>query len=362
MVHVIFAFSILISAVCIGKGDKRRYLCKLSFIILFAFAALRYNYGSDYVSYFRKYCSIKSGHASPYKMEYIFTLLNRISPSYYVLIAITSAVFVYAIYRLITKNLDENLVWFGLFILLVNPYLYLMNLSAIRQCMAMVLLIAAVPFANKRKAAPYFFLIVLSVMCHKSAIIMLPLYFILNDRQIKKSELVIWTAVILVLISFGGIVGKLLDYVVRIFDDSNYVEYFSSGKTNSLRSVLLSSIFYVYVIINIRKLSGVNLAYAKLYLIGISLSLVAYRASMLTRPEMYFDIFSVVVLPNMLKINREIERSQAISLNKSYPAGLFLSNYVLPTLMITVYLLRYYSFFTNPLWVAFTTYHTIIGA
>ena len=143
MVHLVLASSVLIAMV----GHKRsKYTYIVSCLLLFAFAALRYMYGNDYGNYYANYFRIHAGVKDVYD-EWLFTLLNQISPSFFSLIAVSSAVFVYCIYRLIVDNLSADFAWIGLLIFVVNPYLFLMNLSALRQCIAMVAFIAAVHFA-----------------------------------------------------------------------------------------------------------------------------------------------------------------------------------------------------------------------
>lgn len=79
--------------------------------------------------------------------------------------------------------------------------------------------------------------------------------------------------------------------------------------------------------------------------------MLAFRVSMLTRLEMYFDIFSIVAFPRMLARPRRDE---------TLPG--FLNNVVFPAAILLILLLRYDSFFHNPMWERFCTYRTILGA
>ena len=62
-------------------------LTGLAFAILSVFSALRYKFGNDYNSYSKAYETIKNG-GEIFKNEHLYTLLNKITPSYFILIAI----------------------------------------------------------------------------------------------------------------------------------------------------------------------------------------------------------------------------------------------------------------------------------
>jgi transmembrane protein EpsG len=124
----------------------------------------------------------------------------------------------------------------------------------------------------------------------------------------------------------------------------NYIYYYEKGFQNCLRATLISSFFFFLVAFNMNKLKGKNTIYGKLALISTILSILAYKVSMITRVVMYFDIFMIIAIPTIfIKMNRGLKKKL-----------LFL-------IMLTIYLLRYYSFFTNPLWESFVKYKTILG-
>ena len=132
--------------------------------------------------------------------------------------------------------------------------------------------------------------------------------------------------------------------------------------TNSVRATLLSSIYMIYVALNIKKLRGDALVYSKLYLIGAVLGVVAFKLSALTRIQMYFDIFAVISLPSVFQCT--LERGDIIIGKNNIVVTIWeiLNKYALPVLILLIYLLRYYSFFTNPMWRSFTEYETIFSA
>lgn len=357
MVHVILASAVLIALL----GKKRsRYALPAGFFVLFMFAALRYMYGNDYRGYLSEYNAIRQGWRSQFDDEVLFKLLNQISPSFYILIAITSLIFILAVYKLVKQNLSRRYAWMGLFIFAVCPYIFLVNLSSVRQCLAMVVFMAAVRYGMERKWLPYVLLIVISALFHKSAVILLPVYLILGGKQFKKWHAVIVLAGILLLtllVDFNALIQRSVGW----FKDANYIHYANSEQHNSLRATLLTGIYFAYVLLNMDKLEGKQLVYAKLSLIGYGVGILAFQVSMLTRIQMYFDIFTIITIPTIMET---INAKGKIPVNLEKPQETVwrcVNKYVFPTLIIMVYFLRYYSFFTTPTWEAFYTYKTIFS-
>lgn len=356
MVHILLATIIVIAM--IGQ-DKDRLITRLAFFMLFLFAAVRYMYGSDYYSYYTKFHAIKSGWTDIFGDEWLFTLLNIISPSFHVVVAVTSLAFVTVIYYLITRHLPRNYVWVGLLIFIINPQLFLVNLSAMRQCLAMLLFIAAIPFAYRRKPIPYILLLLIGALFHKSVLILIPFYLFLSPKPVKAGKIIAVLAVVFVGLYLVDMV-EVAKYAALMFDDNEYMHYATNEITNSLRATLLTSVYFIFVLFNLPRLQGKMLVFGKLYLVGTMLGVLAFRLSMLTRIQMYFDIFSVVVIPAILI---ELRKEGKVKVDRSRPVESVwgcINHYALPILVFVIYGLRYYSFFANPMWSKyFSEYRTI---
>ena len=179
--------------------------------------------------------------------------------------------------------------------------------------------------------------------------ILLPVYFIANARRVSRKATLYLAGLTVLLLLMEQFLYRFLSSAIELLQLTRYQHVLSDGAHNSLRATLLSSAAYLYLLWNLPRLRGKTLLYAKLWLIGCMFSVLAFRLSMLTRLEMYFDIFSIIALPRMLARPRK---------DRSLPA--FISNYGFPLLIILILLLRYYSFFTNPLWERFRIYQTIL--
>ncbi len=349
MVHTTFLLSTFIAS--IKKNKKTCFI--LAFTILILFAMLRYDFGNDYMSYLGNDIQIRN-NGVPTLTDLLFVALTKICPSFYVFVAVSSLISMIPIYYLIINYVDENYRHISLLIYCINPYLFLMSLSAIRQTLAAAFFIIAIHFSIKRRLIPYILCIIIASLFHKSALILFLFYFVANDKMVSRFQLTVAIAGLLVLVFVEGFFNLFVQLGLDFFKIPNYAYYASLRTGNSLRATLLSLVFLGYIMLNIRKMKGTTLAFTKLYLIGCMLSILAYRLSMFTRFQMYFDIFSVVSIPMIIKMNRSL----IATADQRYR---LINKYMFPILIFTIYILRYYSFFTNPMWESFTEYHTIFS-
>ena len=352
MLHLILTLIVLVAL--LGAKPQYRPFVGFSFIVLFLFAALRYDFGNDYEAYYELFQAYKLTGKSSFDKEVLFLALYEIFPDFFSLIAFMSLIFVFTLWKLIKNHMQAEYIWTSIAILLINPYLFLMDLSAMRQTMALVFFIQAVYFSRRKTPILYCLCIIVATLFHRSAILLLPFYFWANERYVSKLYSTLVTMGILFFLFSPDLIMNFFEKVIENFESPNYQHYLSQGIGNSFRSIVLTSISLGYVLIKMPYLNGEPLFFSKLWTVGLALNVMAYRLSMLTRVEMYFSIFSIVALP-LLVIDSWRTTSKHSALYN------FACQWVLPGLIILVYVLRYYSFFTTPLWEPFYEYKTILG-
>lgn len=340
MVHIILILILLFSLPDLNRKYK---FWVFSFLILFLFSALRYNFGPDYMSYYDIFNSIQDGIPSWGQSDVLFKQINLWIPNFFLLLALLSFFYTLTIGNLLRRNLEVKDYWFSFLILLINPYLFLVHQSSIRQTISICIVILSINFLVKRDLIKYTLLILIATGFHASAIIVFPVYFLLNEKKLVNRTKIVIIGVLAVLLFtpvFDIVAYKILGYL-----PANYTFYFEQGLQNTTRATILSSVYFFVVLFNINKLQGREMIYGKLSLIATILSILAMRLSMLTRVGMYFDIFLIVTLPHIFsKIKSRTNR------------------FLLFLLLLTIYILRYYSFFTHPVWSdAYRVYRTIFG-
>lgn len=323
IIHLVFSLALLF---LIPEINRYVPLYILTFITLFLVLVFRYDYGNDYSSYYSIYENIKIGAYSD--VESLYYLFNLYSPSFHVLVALFSFLYILVFYFFIKKNLTVEQYWFACLIWLINPYLFLVHLSTFRQTIAICLFIVAVYFMIKRSFIKYLIIIIIAMNFHMSAVILIPLYFFVNMNKVTFKQK-ITLCILLMLCLMTPLIDIILSYFLQFFH-VNYRYYYEQARGNSIRATILSSFYFFLILINLHKLEGKHLIFGKLSLVATIISLLAYKVSMLTRIGMYFDVFLILTIPMIFSVIK----------NRSYKLILFL-------IMLLIYILRYYSFFTG---------------
>jgi len=164
----------------------------------------------------------------------------------------------------------------------------------------------------------------------------------MKESKIKKNN-IITILIILTILMTTPLLNSILNKII-IYFPNNYKFYLEQGLQNSITSTLISGIFFIITILNINKLDGKSIVYGKLYLVSTIISILAFKVSMISRIGMYFDVFMIIAIPNILsKVKNRLYKS------------------ILLITIISICILRYVLFFTDPIWnEAYGTYRTIL--
>lgn len=338
MHHLVFVVVVLCFLAIIF--NKKIPLYYFGILMLFIFSFLRYDFGNDYMNYLEGYNAIKLNINTHIGKSYLYRLLNVYSPSFNFLIFLTTLFYFIVIFKLIFSNVKKNRYWMSVLILLLNPYLFLIHLSAIRQTIAILFFIISVKYIYERKIIKYIFCLVIAAGFHKSSLLLIPFYFFLNTKKISKKEYVfIFLSIIFIFTNYFQI---LLNIILQKFP--GYIFYLKNAQGNSIRSIIFSAVYFIFVLLYLNRLKEKKIIYGKLYLISTIISIWTIKIAMLTRIGMYFDIFMIITIPNLLE---EI---------KDKNIRLFFT-----MILFSIFLLRYLSFFNTELWRSFFEYKTIFN-
>lgn len=296
------------------KGHIRHGLL-LGFIILTIVMGIRFEYGNDYISY-----SIKFVQNNNYSFSFsnllngdiedpIWFLLNRLFEplGFQWLVAFVTGVNSFAYYCLVKTELPSRLWPFGLFIYFFTASFFPMELSMMRQGLAMALIVLAVPrIIDKEKLQPLL-LLVLAMGIHSSALICVPIILLLYLDFIKRKGIVAMAFVGLFVMFFVAkdfilnIMSSTLNSfdVLEKFDD----KYLLGGKYEASAAKSLFGLFMYFfpVVVCMKSLVSCHdervIKYSILYMFGTFLFLTDQIIPMIGRLAWYFTIFSIVALP-----------------------------------------------------------------
>ncbi|OPZ02915.1 MAG: Transmembrane protein EpsG [Bacteroidetes bacterium ADurb.BinA395] len=189
-----------------------------------------------------------------------------------------------------------------------------MWMNGIRQSIVLCIFIYAVKYIKEKNLIKYLFWVIISYFIHKSALLLIPLYFIfVFDKDFFKN---IWIQLALIIIalilSYKDILSNIVPYLEQAVNFLDYSQYENVEHQLSLRQNEFnrSVRFYFPLLINIiivlfsKKLkanfinSNFNIYY-NIYFIGVLGSLIFYNNPLMQRPLLYF-IFSGFIIASYL--------------------------------------------------------------
>lgn len=191
---------------------QKHLLIALAFLPLFLVSALRYNVGGDYIGYERIFKNVTEG--VDIYAEFGFKVLNQlvvwysdnIQWVYAISAAVTLLLLFYEIFR------DSPSPALSLFLFVAMGYFF-SSFNILRQFIALAILFAGFRFLKERKFLPYLLLVLVAMTFHKTAVIMIPLYFLLPLRM-KQSYQITFCVLGLCLLPFRE---KLTQILVNTF-------------------------------------------------------------------------------------------------------------------------------------------------
>lgn len=322
----------------------------ISFVIIFVFLSLRYDYGNDYMNYYKGFQEINR-----FVNFNIFDEQIHFEPGWVVLcilfqpigffgmVVFLSFLYCYFLYDLIKRYVPIKLYWFAVFILVFSSEFVLTHLSTMRQTLAILTFIFSLKFIYEKKIILYVMSILLASTFHSSALLLLPIYFIqfVNFKLNKFSGGLIFF-LYGVLYVFGENIKPFLNSVVTSFNE-DYLVYDEEGALNSGVGLLILSFFFVLVLVNDKYYKGEIALLFKLVILSFILAPIGLIVMMFGRVSMYFSVFLVVVFPLVF----EAVKIKSIK-------------YLFLILLIVLTFKTFFDFFESPIWIAkYKEYHSV---
>ena len=286
----------------------------LSLLLFAIISGLRYQVGVDYNTYLNLYNSII---ANPYNINYpeyevgyiwVLKVFAKADIPYTWMFGFFAFIQIFFIYFAFRK---QRFLYPILAFVIITGGFYFSMMNGIRQAIAWCILIAAVPYANKKDFLKYALLTLLALSFHKSAMLFIPIFFIAYpDRTFLKSiplQLgLLFGAIILGETSFFEIFMDQILYVVNLigYGDryGNLSPILSNFQNTYTKGARYLGPFFIYVVAILYSkemkaffLSKSFIKYYNLFFIGALLFFLTYQNTILRRPALYFIIMLLPV-------------------------------------------------------------------
>lgn len=243
---VFLGFIEFISFLCeSAKKSQQKYFSLFLFLFLFLFMGLRYGVGQDYFfTYVPIYEQVVfTGTASNIEIGYLWLnqFLSFFFSDYAMLFMVTAFIFVGFS---IGACSQYNSSWILMIYVFFAGGFYLYSFNVMRQCIVISIFYYSLRFIRERKTWLYFLLNGLAACFHVTALLFLPLYFIL-DKRFKS-----WQYLILIIIGFALrlVAPQILSVLLAGTKYENYLTgyYQDSSKLINVSQILNIIIFAIY--------------------------------------------------------------------------------------------------------------------
>ena len=195
----------LVGFFCLGQRTNNNKIKKFSFImcilILILIAGLRYQVGRDYSAYasgFYDYAHTPISILNQPGIVIVARIANLIYPDYATWFFIMSMLTVLTAFIVIKKYSVDIPSSIMLYVFL-GCWHFSFNL--VKQCAASGILLLGFSFLSKRKLAKWVIICIIASSFHVTALLMIPVYFLMNG-QMNRKKLIIF-AVIGIIVMFG---------------------------------------------------------------------------------------------------------------------------------------------------------------
>lgn len=326
---------------------------KISFILIFFFLALRYNFGNDYRSYLEGFLEINNyssfdafGEKVHFEPGWVF-LVRFFSPfGFFAMTAFLAAFNCFVYYNFIKKHVPIEYYWLAVFLYVFNPDIMLLHSTAMRQSVAIGIFILSLDYLYEKDAIRYFICIFIASLFHGSALILVPV-FILGFFNWKIDK--VWGIAAFSLFISLFFIGESLQEEINGFINLHFEKYsiYQGGNKigTGLGVLFLTTLMAFVLFYDQYQLKKDSLLF-KIAIFGFIFIPLGLIIMMIVRVGMYFQPVFIVVYPLII-----------FSIKKDW----FKLSFSFFLIFFTLF--TFYQFFESEIWKdAFGTYQTIFSA
>ncbi|MFA6851400.1 MAG: EpsG family protein [Selenomonadaceae bacterium] len=268
--------------------------------VLTCFIGFRFNVGADYFAYIYDYGKFleKSYSETLFSSDFAFKLMAKFGSLVYdsptTMFFCAAFLFVLLFINTLYKYSEHFSLSVVLFILCGT---YLESCNAIRQSMAMAIIFSGYACIRERTLGKYILLVLLAMAFHSSAIVMLPLFFILSCPA--KLNKLLWPIGIAlsILVSYSGLFN-FAEMITGKAINLEEVAYFTTS-VNILRVAV--AVAPCILVPFLKKGQYEKLALPiNLIILNAVLMCVTSQSAYLARVAMYSNAFLCLALPKLL--------------------------------------------------------------
>lgn len=193
--------------------------------------------------------------------------------------------------------------------LYITTIIYYSAFNAIRQWMASIIIFLAFKYVIERDFKKYFIFVIIASTIHISALIMIPVYFIVNFKPFGKKMIIV--AIVFTIIAM--LLTPILSSFENIVSGTRYEDYTSISKTDDGVNIFRVLVAMVPVALSLIYYNKLKEDKENKYLINFSalnflILLLATQSTIISRFTMYFELYNLLLYPKILRALNKNER------------------------------------------------------
>ena len=290
----------------ISYEKKYRYLdvfwLALTAIVLICVSGLRNGIG-DTSAYMQGYANMAiSNEKFKFEGEFLFYLFQLIlikissDPQFFIFIV----ALITNLLNVISFNKYKSYLELQVYLYITSGY-YIVSMNGIRQCLAASIFLMCTKFIIKGKFKEYLICVIVISFIHQSALILIPLYFIIRQEAWSKRVIqMIFFAMIGVL--FYEQLSAILFKAIEDTKYSVYSEYVFGG--SSLMRTMVNSVPVILAFLKRKEIKEkwpkgnvfVNFSVINLVFVSFSMANMIFN-----RFTLYFQLYNFILIPYIIK-------------------------------------------------------------
>ena len=315
LVFYIILFSISTYLIFLSsKTDKKvrkKVFVSIGLAIPILMSALRYNVGTDFNTYVDMYNAIKNSNVNI--VEGLFSVICKIAielGNVQYMFAIYSILTIIFIYKALEYNKDRYSLSLCFFLYLF--FYFVTSFNLVRQALAVAIVFYSYRYLTEKNLKKFVFWVLIASLAHKTALVFLPLYFIVpkNKEKISKTQLIQVISIMIIMMIVLNF-DTLLQYITNFSMFEKYTIYTNAVKTEN-KSLILK-LFLLGIFLCFRKqlkaYEGKNNIYIVLFVIGVLLEFTGFFSAFVKRIAIYFTISDIYLITCLPKIFNKKDRN-----------------------------------------------------
>lgn len=186
--------------------------------------------------------------------------------------------------------------------------LYLVSMNGIRQVMTAAIIFTTTRFLINGNWFKYFVVVLLASTIHESALVLIPIYFIVRYKAWSKATFILLVLSILIVLGYD----KFSEVLFKSIEDTQYGHYqsFQEGGANMFRVIVYGvPLFIAYMgRERLRDIFPESDYIVNMTLIGFVFMIISTQNWIFARFTIYFNLYQLILISWIVKLFRESEQ------------------------------------------------------